>query len=158
VSRISPKVCVSSSLFVCPVHQVMSHFTRTPEAASRFQTLDGEIACTMHSEIFRTRIPTCYDVSPDSMASSPTHAFYCTFAHTSLARPRSWAPGKFDKLTSQHVMRHALTEAYAFYALGVLFSIIGGRCKRYAVALTLMPGHNCLLGRHSPASARRAAI
>jgi hypothetical protein len=30
---------------------------------------------------------------------------------------------------------------YAFYALGVLFSVIRGPCKRYAVTPTRMPGH-----------------
>jgi hypothetical protein len=33
-----------------------------------------------------------------------------------------------------------------------LFSVIGGPCKRYAVTLTRMPVHNCLLGQHSAAS------
>ncbi len=37
---------------------------------------------------------------------------------------------------------------YVFYALGVLFSVIGGPCKRYAMTLTRMPckkGPNLLL-------------
>ncbi len=38
--------------------------------------------------------------------------------------------------------------------VGVLFSVIGGPCKRYAVTLS----HDCLPGPNSAASARRAAV
>jgi hypothetical protein len=57
----------------------------------------------------------------------------------------------------------ALTEGtfygfYGFYALRVLFSVIGGPCKRYAVTLTPMPSHDCLPGQHSAVCARGAAM
>jgi hypothetical protein len=48
-----------------------------------------------------------------------------------------------------YVFQYVFNAFYAFYALGILFSVIGGPCKRYAVTPTRMPGHVCLPGPHS---------
>jgi hypothetical protein len=106
--------------------------------------------------VMRTLLPLCH--CSEGLLVQHTVTGPGTSSSTQLTSYQlaSYEPGSIVKSchASWNMPSRSSYAFCAFYALGVLFSVIGGPCKRYAVTLTRMPSQDCLQGPRSRSRSR----